>query len=445
MTSDQETRSGCPHPVTATPVDGITPRMNHRNSLIYALCYALIYLAAPVIYVGVVHAALCDQLGASATIANLPASAYFFGFFAPVLVSWMIPKRLEKNAVIVACLVTSSSLAVVFITLFFPFPDSVRLVAVIGQGLILGFSDSVAVLYLFHCLNRGTTVQGRARAFTLAYSFGPLFAVAGSLGAQYVLAGNVSALPYPRDFASLYLIGTLCIGAMALLVSRLELPAVEEEERQPLARFIREAVKSFVQIRTFALLWLAYLTWFFTMNGMPNLSLYTREAVGRAPKELSGYIMALRFGFKAVGGCILGSLFARQGVRAPLLLTVVLVGGSMVWAWSVPGYSYLLAFGFMGMAELAGAYFPNYMMSFSTAMTGARNLATLQLVIPVSSVAPVLHGRLTDLFGFEASFAFGIATAIISLWLVLKLPAHPPSKAGQTPAHEVTPAQGTAG
>ncbi len=432
MTSDQETHSGRPHLVTETAVDGVTERMNHRNSLIYALCYALIYLAAPVIYVGVIHVALCDQLGASATVANLPASVYFFGFFAPVLVSWMIPKCLEKSVLIVACIVTSSSLAVVFITLFFPFPASVQLAVVIGQGLVLGFSDSVAVLYLFHCLNRGTTVQGRARAFTLAYSLGPLFAVAGSLGAQYVLAGNVSALPYPRDFASLYLIGTLCIGAMTLLVSRLELPVAEEEERQPLARFIREAVRSFVQIRTFALLWLAYLLWFLAMNGMPNLSLYTREAVGRAPKELSGYIMALRFGFKALGGWILGSLFARQGVRAPLLLTVVLVGGSMVWAWTVPGYFYLLAFGFMGMAELAGAYFPNYMMSSSTPATGARNLAMLQLVIPASSIAPVLHGRLTDVFSFEASFAFGIASAIGALWLVLKLPSNPVSRAGQT-------------
>ena len=436
MTSRRDKPSLGAQTVAAYPTGAITDKMNRRNALIFALSYALIYLAAPVIYVGVVHAALCDELGASATVANLPASAYFFGFFAPPLVSWLIPKRLEQSAIIAACLITSSSLAAVFVTLFFPFPDSVRLAAVIGQGLILGFSDSVVIVYLFHCLNRGTTVQGRARAFTLAFSCGPLFAVAGSLGAQYVLAGNVAALSYPRDFASLYLMGALCICAEAILVSRMNLPTVQDEERRRLGRFVGEAVQSFVQVRTFGLLWLAYLLWFFTLNGMPNLSLYTRQAVGRAPKELSGYIMALRFGFKALGGWVLGALFSRQGVRAPIILTVVLVGGSMVWAWSVPGYYYLLTFGLMGMAELAGAYFPNYMMSLSTPVTGARNLAMLQLVIPVSSVAPVLHGRLTDLLGFEASFAFGLTTAIISLGLVLKLPAQPHSKAGQAAARE---------
>lgn len=436
MTARQDRSSVGAQMVAASPTGAITDRMNRHNALIFALSHALIYLGAPVIYVGVVHAALCDQLGASATIANLPASAYFFGFFAPPLLSWMIPKRLEQTAIIVARLVTSGSLAVVFVTLFFPFPDTVRLVAVIGQGLILGFADSVAIVYLFHCLNRGTTVQGRARAFTQAFSFGPLFAVAGSLGAQYVLAGNVAALPYPRDFASLYLMGALCTAATAFLVSRMHLPTLEDEERRPLARFIREAVQSCVQVRTFGLLWLAYLLWFFTLNGMPNLSLYAREAVGRAPRELSGYIMALRFGFKALGGWVLGLLFSRQGVRAPLVLTVVLVGGSMVWAWGVPGYYYLLAFGLMGIAELAGAYFPNYMMSLSTPLTGARDLAMLQLVIPVSSVAPVLHGRLTDLLGFSASFAFGTTTAVLSLWLVLKLPAQPHWKADQAATHE---------
>ena len=73
------------------------------------------------------------------------------------------------------------------------------------------------------------------------------------------------------------------------------------------------------------------------------------------------------------------------------------------------------------------------MMSSSTPATGARNLAMLQLVIPASSIAPVLHGRLTaTVFSFEASFAFGIASAIGALWLVLKLPSNPVSRAGQT-------------
>lgn len=124
----------------------VTPSIDRINALIYPACYALIYFSAPVIYVGVVHAALCDQLGASATVANLPASAYFFGFVAPVLLTWIVPKRLERHAATGAYVVTAASLLAVSIALAFPFADTVRLGVVIAQALASGFSDSTAIV-----------------------------------------------------------------------------------------------------------------------------------------------------------------------------------------------------------------------------------------------------------------------------------------------------------
>src|SRR5205823_14122775 len=94
--------------------------------------------------------------------------------------------------------------------------------------------------------------------------------------------------------------------------------------------------------------------------------------------------------------------------------------GSTVWAWVFPGYLYFLAFGLMGAGELGGGYFPNYVVAISPASKSARNLALLRLATPVTSLAPALHGRLADLYGFSASFAFGGLTALASLWLVLK-------------------------
>ena len=80
----------------------------------------------------------------------------------------------------------------------------------------------------------------------------------------------------------------------------------------------------------------AYFLWYFTLNAMPNLSLYTREALNRDPKEFSGIIMALRFGFKSIAGLILPTLMLRRGSRATLTATVILVGGAIVWAWTLP-------------------------------------------------------------------------------------------------------------
>ena len=166
----------------------------------------------------------------------------------------------------------------------------------------------------------------------------------------------------------------------------------------------------------------AYFLWYFTLNAMPNLSLYTREALHRDPKEFSGIIMALRFGFKSIAGLLLPTLMLRRGSRATLTATVALLGAAIIWAWTAPGYAYLIAFGLMGAGELGGGYFPNYAMAVSAPATAAVNVSILTLVTPMSSIAPVLHGALTDRFGFQGSFILGTITAVLALWLVGRLP-----------------------
>src|SRR5262245_7817519 len=114
------------------------PEDDRHNGWVFTLCYALIYLSAPVLYVGVVQAALCDKLGASATIANLPASAYLFGSFAPILLAWKIPLRLEQSVIVWANTVTAVSLALVCVALALSLPASVQIPIVIGQSFIYG-------------------------------------------------------------------------------------------------------------------------------------------------------------------------------------------------------------------------------------------------------------------------------------------------------------------
>ncbi|MBM3803770.1 MAG: MFS transporter [Acidimicrobiia bacterium] len=408
----------------SVPLSQVTPEMDRRNAIIFFVSYLLIYFAAPVVYVDVVQAALCDRLGASATIANLPSAAYFFGSFAPIFFSWLIPHRLERAAVVWSNAIGSVLMAVVCATLFFPLANSIRIAAVVGQGLILGLSGSVSQVFMLQCVGRGTTMEGRVRAWKLAYGLGPIAAVAGSLTAQFILNRGLPFLPYPYDFAALYFIGVPCLGGVALLSRGYELVLVEDETgRAPFLRYLAGAVKSYLAVRPLVYLWFAYVLWYSTLMAMPNLSLYTRQALKRDPAELSGLMMALRFGFKSLGGFALGALNLRRGIGAPITTTILLVGGALVWAWFVPGYPYLLTFGMMGAGELGGAYIPQYALAVSPSELGPSNLSILTLATPVASISPVLHGVLTDLFGFKASFAFGIATALLALWLVTRLPA----------------------
>src|SRR5437899_3102229 len=91
----------------------VSPSVDRRNGLIFCVSYLLIYFAAPVVYVGVVQAALCDKLGASATIANLPASAFLFGTVASFFLTWLIPPHLERSVVVYANAIRATLLAMV--------------------------------------------------------------------------------------------------------------------------------------------------------------------------------------------------------------------------------------------------------------------------------------------------------------------------------------------
>ena len=162
--NEEQTTVETPNPET------VTRDMDRHNSWVFAISHLLIYFASPVVYVGIVQAALCDKLGAGAAVANLPNSAYFLGFFFPVILSWTLAYRFERNVVVAANLVTSSSLVLVALSLFLPVADSIRLGVVIGQGLVLGLADSSSIVYMYQCLKRGTSLKGRARCLKWTFA-----------------------------------------------------------------------------------------------------------------------------------------------------------------------------------------------------------------------------------------------------------------------------------
>ncbi|MEO6875619.1 MAG: hypothetical protein ABI222_12440, partial [Opitutaceae bacterium] len=116
----------------------ITPELDRRNGRIFVWTQLLIFFSAPVLYVGVVQAAFCDKLGASATVANLPSSTYLLGSIFPMFCAWLFPTRLEQKIVKVAFASVATSMLLVCFVVFLPAPDWLRITVVIGQGLIIG-------------------------------------------------------------------------------------------------------------------------------------------------------------------------------------------------------------------------------------------------------------------------------------------------------------------
>ena len=139
--------------------------------------------------------------------------------------------------------------------------------------------------------------------------------------------------------------------------------------------------------------------------------------MGRDPKEISGWILAVRFGCKSVGGYALGAIALGWGLRKSVMMCSGLLVAGILWGWMVPGYAFLLAFGLLGAGELGGAYIPNYGVALSTPEATARNISLLTLATPLSSFSPPLFGFLADHFGFSASFICGLLMALAAIWL----------------------------
>lgn len=383
--------------------------------------FLLIYLCAPVFYIGIMQAALLDKLGTSAAIANLPASTYQLAQLAPLFVAWLVPHSKEQYAAMWASIVTAVLTGLVALTLVIPCPAEVRVWTVIAHGLTQGVTGSIVLIFLIQCLKRGTSPEGQARALQFAYSVGPLMAVAGSLSTQYLLNVKIDWLPFPYAFAGLYAFAAPCALAAAWMASQFRLQPIPEDPPQPLGAYLATAARTFVKNRPLMMLFFAFLLWNCTLGAMSNLTLFTREAVGREPKDLAGWMMAIRFGCKAVGGYFLGWLAVRRGLRVAVLGVMVLDLAGMIWPWVVPGYAFLFAFGLLGAGELGGGFIPNYGSRLVPAAIGATMIAMLNLAAPLAGFAPSIHGYVADHMGFNWSFAFGIATTIgagLLVWMI---------------------------
>ncbi len=398
--------------------DLITEEMTRRNARVYLISYLLIYFAAPAVYVGIVQAALIDKLGASATMANLPLAGYKLGALAPLILSWLAPHRLERSVVVWANVVTTTVMSLVFLSLVLPASDELRINVIILQGLLQGLSSSTSMVFQLQCLTRGTTPEGRIRVLKQTYTLTPISAVAGSLAAQWVLDPKFSFLEFPYDFAAIYLVAVPCMAGVAWISTRYDLAPLADEPRKPLFGHLLASVRDFAKSRSLVLAWLGYWLWYVVLAIIPNLALLAKAKLGEDPKNFAGYQNALQFGFKSLGGYGLGLLAMRYGLRMSALVSSALLGVSVAWAWTMPGYWYLFAFGLIGAGQLGGAYFPNFAAVLSSPEAGTRNLSLIQLAAPAAFFSPAVHGWLLDQWGFPASFLLALVAAGLSMVLV---------------------------
>jgi MFS family permease len=395
--------------------------LNRRNGRVYFWSYCLIFLAGPIMYLGVFQTTLCDWLGAGPTVANLPAAAYSLGLIAPLFVSWLVPHRHDRTTVVWCNGLMAVSLIAVAVFLVMPISPQWKIAMVVGQGFGQGLLNSVSDMFTLQCLARGTTVAGRADALRHTYTFSPILAIVGSLGVQYIFHPGFPWLRKPFDFACVYLLAGVCIAGLTVISLLYRMPPLEDKPRTSLLGFFREGVRDFIQTRQLLLAFVVALLWTGGRLVSGNMALFARTNLGAMPSDYSGTMLAIQFGGKAIGGFVLGWLAVRFGMRSPVIGVLAALAAGAAWAWAVPGPLYLLCFAFIGATLLGGVYLPNYVLLHSDPRDGVRNISILSLSSSAAFIAPAIHGALAERFGFHSSFALTIGCATLGLLLAMRM------------------------
>ncbi len=418
-----------------------------RNVALYTLTNGLTYLSAPVVYVGIMQASLCNGFGSSDTVANLPTSAFFLATMLPIVVAW----RFHTVSAVRPVLFASYSImavagAIVAAVLYWPMPVWLRLATVVVYGGMIGLGMGIRNVFIWEVVNRGMSPTGRGLAYSLAFGIGPLLAVAGSLGAQLLLTGEVdlpwissssgivmktfslAPLSFPLNFALLFGATVPILGVAAALAGCFVLPpAMSEAPRPP---FVSSLISVGSEIRQDRVLLFAVLAYLLVDAGFTitnNMALYTSEALGKPPEDFAGYQNALRFSFKMAGGLLLGWLLVRTHAKMGMLVTGGLVLAGIAWVLLTPNNAwFLICFGLMGAGELYGVYYPNYLMNRSHPDRVRHHMALLQLLSLATALVPAGFGAISDEFGLHASFvvAAGVVGASLAL-IAFGLPSNP--------------------
>ncbi len=416
-----------------------------RNLVLFASCTGMQYLAAPVLYVGITQASLCDRLGADARTSNLPGTLFFAMTAIPAIIAWWSPRVASLKRNLMLCYATSACmLGTLAVTLLLPLPNSVKLAMVILQGGVSGAVMPAAIALLWEAIGRGSDESRRGLALSLAFGAGPILAVLGSFAQTALLGGDLfglkfSGVAYPWNFVVLFGAGAPVMVVAACLSRFLVVPPVEREpDREPISAVADLLIGVPLMFVSVALLhaasiqsneqyrWAGYvaasgaavaLVYHFRSllrqrvlllatvvtilvyagNMIPsNMNLYSPEVLGDTPEKYAGLQNMLRFGFKVVAGALLGWVLTRTNPRTGILATSTIFLLAQVWALLVTGPWYLVAFGIFGAGELIGVYSPNYICSASRTNDLRRNMAFATMLMVPAAPAGYLYGAIVD-------------------------------------------------
>ncbi len=416
-------RDDCPLPVN----------VQRRNIACFATYWGIVYLTAPITYVGLVHSNLLNTLKNNDTICNFPSAVYLWMTIVPVVIAWRFPQpRFLKLLSWISISLMAAITAAVAATLWFNLSPMVTTIMVIGHAAVFGMCNGVLMTALWDSLRRGVSTSRRGAALGFAFGAGPVLACVGALLQDAVFDGKMLGgwsfgLQFPHNYLAMFaaVAPLLMVGGCVLSLFTVPIASVSESgSGTPLVEII-SGVKQFARNRTVLFAVVIYVIVYSGGNAIfANVSLHAKDLLGDKTDTVGAQTF-LRFGFKAVTGVVLGCLLATASPRATLIATTSILLFGMGWALNSNAEWFLLTFGLLGSGELFGAYFPNYVTTASEKKFVRVNMAYLGVLNTLTGFSSLAFGLISDSYGRIASFYVSAGMLVLALLLITLLPADP--------------------
>ncbi len=402
------------------------------------------------------------RLGGSGALVGLAAAFFGAGWFAPqVVVAREVESRRRVLGIYrVMAAVRIASFVVIAVAIFVmdPARPSAILAVVLAGFAFNALSAGVTGVPFLEVTSRLVPPTARGRFFGLRRFTGGLLGVlAGAIVAavlddparggaasgpvaRAVAALGLDALPFPRDYGALFMLGTVFAAAGYLafcLVREPESPHVHP--RRPLREVIADGMRLLRAMPTYRRFFVVRLCWQATAMAFP---FYTPWAIAHLGlhESIVGLFVALWVGSAIVANVVWGWIADRFGNRLVLVLTAtmsvappVALLGLMAAGDAAPGRAAIVVvattFLVNGFAR-SGRFISNmtYLLEFVPQRRRAAYVGFLNSLSALFMLSPLLGGVVFTWISPAALFGVAAVAAVANAALSARLdePRHSP-------------------
>lgn len=389
------------------------------NFFVDSLDYAFFALALAFGSVTTFLPLFARNLGASnVEIGLIPALAHL-GWSLPALWGAKISPRLERKLPFVLRITLLERLplfgtALVAVFLALPFPRLALYLVLFLLGVSCSAMGFLGPIWM-EMIGKVIHPSRWGLYFACGNGIGALMGIWGSRLAEHIIASH----PFAWNFALCFFLASLAMGVSYVFL------ALTREERGPVTDHRGSYLRSFSQVALEDPNFLRFLVArVFLALGVMGEAFYTVSVLDRfaIPDALVARYNAVLLVSQALSGFLWGPLGDKRGHKLVLLFGTLVILLSNAWAVFAPSpWYFFLAFGFLGL-------------NYGAVMVGGRAIL-LDFATPErrwmylgwgsffsgfpAFFAPILGGKLADLFGYSTVFWVSLLLNALGLFWLL--------------------------